>query len=357
MKLLERFLDNHVLANILFVLILVLGTLAFQQMPKARDPDINFNWINIITALPGASAIDVEKRITDPIEDVISSSVRDIKFVSSTSRDGISTILLRFDQLSEREFDKRIADLRREVQNVYTDKLPAEAQDPQIYEISTSSGFPTAIVVLTSPSFDDSLRRYGAVLRKEFEQLSGIDKALMQGAEDPELHIAFHPKKLDGLGITPADIADTVSAYFKDTAIGDLETGNGKWTLRLQGTAGPLSDLEAMPVVSAKGVVALGSIASVYRSTAEAEILARYQGQPAILYSLTKQEGVNTLDLIDNLRAYINSENQAVGSLGYELLLVDDQTVSTREAISLMQNNALIGLSLVVLVSWLILGT
>src|SRR5690606_26497730 len=99
MKLFERFLDNHVLANILFVLILVLGTLAFQQMPRARDPDINFNWINIMTALPGASAIDVEKRITDPIEDVISSSVRDIKFVSSTSREGISTILLRFDQL------------------------------------------------------------------------------------------------------------------------------------------------------------------------------------------------------------------------------------------------------------------
>ncbi|MCK9504734.1 MAG: efflux RND transporter permease subunit [Porticoccaceae bacterium] len=357
MKLFERFLDNHVLANILFVLILVLGTLAFQQMPRARDPDINFNWINIMTALPGASAIDVEKRITDPIEDVISSSVRDIKFVSSTSREGISTILLRFDQLNEREFDKRIADLRREVQNVYTDKLPEEAQDPQIYEISTSSGFPTAIVVLTSPSFDDDLRRYGAVLRKEFEQLPGIDKALMQGAEDPELHIAFHPEKLDGLGITPADIADTVRAYFKDTAIGDLETGNGKWTVRLQGTTGSLSDLEAMPLVSAKGVVALGSVASIYRAAAEPEILARYQGQPAILYSLTKQEGVNTLDLIDKLRAYLDTENQAIGSLGYNLVLVDDQTVSTREAISLMQNNALIGLALVVLVSWLFLGT
>jgi multidrug efflux pump subunit AcrB len=353
----QRLITNHVLANILFVLTLVLGTVSYLHLPRAAEPDVNFNWISIFTALPGASSIEVERRITDPIEDVISSNIRDIRFVTSTSRDGISSILLRFNDLSDREFDKRIADLRREVQNVYTDKLPPEALDPKVFEVTTSNGFPTAIVVLTSDSMDDNLRRYSTVLRKEFEQIDGIDQALLQGVEKPEMHIAFDPAKLSGLGITPTDISETVRGYFRDRSIGDITTTHGKWTIRLEGTSGTLEELESVPIVAASGVVSLGSIATVYRSTAEPQILARFQGKPAIMYSLTKQQGANTLDIVDNLRHYLAEENPGIESLGYKLVLVDDQTVTTRAAISLMQNNALIGLILVVLVSWLFLGS
>ena len=86
MSWLERFLNNHVLANLTFSLVLVIGFLSYGQMPRAKDPEINFNWVNITTFLPGASSIDVEKRITDPIEDTIRRSIQDIRFISSTSR-------------------------------------------------------------------------------------------------------------------------------------------------------------------------------------------------------------------------------------------------------------------------------
>ena len=82
-------------------------------MPRAKDPQLNLNWVNIITIFPGASAEDVERRITDPFEEAIQRSVRDLKFVSSTSREGVSNILVRFDYLDERTYDKRINDLRR----------------------------------------------------------------------------------------------------------------------------------------------------------------------------------------------------------------------------------------------------
>ena len=62
----RNFLSNHVLANLTFVLILVVGSVVFMQMPREKDPEINFNWINILTVLPGASATDIEKRVTDP---------------------------------------------------------------------------------------------------------------------------------------------------------------------------------------------------------------------------------------------------------------------------------------------------
>ncbi|MGV6807823.1 MAG: efflux RND transporter permease subunit [bacterium] len=353
---LRKFLENHVLANLTFGLILVLGALSYVTMPKSNDPDINFNWITIFTTLPGASSLEVEKRVTDPLEDAISSSARDLRFVSSTSRDGISTILVRFNDMSDREFDKHLADLRREIQNAYNDQLPDEASDPIVREITTSSGFPTATLALTAPSQDDDFRRYAARLKKEVERLKGVDEALMDGIEDPELHIAFYPERLEGLGITPADIGDTVRAYFRDVALGDIESENGKWVVRLEGTSGSLEKLESFPIVGAKGVVPLGSLADIYHAMAEPRVMVRLNQKPAVMYTVTKQEGVNILDILERLNTFLAEENSNIDNLGYKVTLIDDQTIRTREAISLMQNNALIGLCLVVLVAFLFLG-
>ena len=356
MNFLRRLLENHVLANLTFVLVIVLGIMAYIVMPRARDPEINFNWINIMTVLPGASSSDVEKRITDPLEDTISRTVRDIRFVSSTSRDGISNILVRFNQLGDADFRERVADLRREVQNTYTDQLPEEAIDPDIREITTSSGFPTAVVALTGESRDDNFRRYAATLKRELERLKGVDEALLLGVEDPELHIAFYPQRLEGLGISPSDLANTVREYFRDVSIGDIDTSEGRWVVNLEGTSGSLDKLASFPVVSAKGVVELGSLADIYRTEAEPGAKVRYQGKPAVMLSITKQTGVNTLELLANVRHYLEQQNKVQAGNGYKLVMIDDQTVSTRDAISTMQQNALIGLALVVLVSYLFLG-
>ena len=139
----QRFIQNHVLANLFFTLVLILGLISYLTLPREQDPTINFNWVQITTSLPGASAVDIEKRITDPLEDVIR-GVSDIKFTSSNSREGISNVLIRFGDISERVFDKRIADLRREIQNKQNE-LPNEATDPFIFEITTDNAYPHCI--------------------------------------------------------------------------------------------------------------------------------------------------------------------------------------------------------------------
>ena len=112
----RRLLSNHVLVNLAFVLVLAVGTWSYLTLPRQQDPTLNFNWIVITTILPGASALDVEKKVTDPIEDALR-NIKDIKFVSSNSRGSVSSILVRFQDISERDFDKRVSDLRREIQN------------------------------------------------------------------------------------------------------------------------------------------------------------------------------------------------------------------------------------------------
>ena len=170
----SRLIQNHVLANLTFVLVLIIGFLSYKEMPRQQDPTINFNWITIITALPGASASDVEKRITDVLEDSIN-GIPDMNFVSSNSRENISSILVRFEDMPERRYDKRLADLRRELQNVQSE-LPDEALDSQILEITSGNAFPAALVAVVSSADDERLRKRAQAVSDSIEQMSGVDR-------------------------------------------------------------------------------------------------------------------------------------------------------------------------------------
>ena len=81
---LSRLLTNHPLVNILFSVVVAMGLMSYFIMPREQDPEINFYWVNISTVLPGASAEDVEKLVTSPLEDAIK-NVQDISFTNSTS--------------------------------------------------------------------------------------------------------------------------------------------------------------------------------------------------------------------------------------------------------------------------------
>ncbi len=357
MNWLARFFSNHVLANLTFVLTIIIGGLSYVQMPRAKDPEINFNWINVITVFPGASAIDIERRVTDPIEDALRRTVKDMKFVLSTSRDNISNILVRFNQIDDREFDKRVIDLRREVQNTYTDELPTDADDPVIYEVGTSNAFPSAMIIVTSAGDDENLRRQARNVKKDLERIKGVDRVDDLGLADPELHISFFPDRLEGLGITPGDISDTIRAYFTDLSAGDLETNDGKWIVRIAGTSPDPAALRDIPITTARGVVTLGSIAELSREKEEISTLVKFRGKPAINLTVTKQADANVLELLDRINVYIGERNRFKDSTGAELFLVDDQTISTRKALTLMQTNATIGLVLVLIVTWIFLGS
>ena len=353
---LSRFLTNHVLANLTFGLVLVIGVISYIQMPRAKDPEINFNWIHILTVYPGASATDVERRITDPLEQALQRSVGDIKFVSSTSRESISNILVRFERIDEEVFDERLADLRREMQNTYNSDLPASAIDPEIYEVTTSNAFPVASVVVKSAGADENFRRQIKNIKRDLELIDGVDRVDALGLDDPELHVTFMPERLVGLGVTPGDLADTVRAYFRDVSAGDVRTDDGQWLVRIAGTNRDPDSLAEYPITTAKGIVPLGELATLTRSVKEPSVITRWNGEPAVFLAITKKASANVLDLVDNIEIYITMRNLFVDRTGVQLLLADDQTVITRTALNLMQTNALIGFLMVLLVTWIFFG-
>jgi multidrug efflux pump subunit AcrB len=353
---LQRFLANHVLANLTFVLVLVVGTMSFLQLPREKDPTINFNWIQVMTALPGASAEDVEKLVTEPLEDAIQ-KVSDIKFISSTSREGVSSILVRFEDIDERTFDRRLNDLRREVQNKENQELPPEAESPYIFEVTTANAFPTATLVVSGRADDENLRRQARLIKQDLERLRGVDQVGSLGLHEPELQVLFWPERLGALGITASDLADTVRAVFRDTSAGTAQVQGQQWLVRLVGTSSDPGYLARIPVMNAGGEVPLASLAEVVRGRQKPVDLVRYDGEPAVLLTVMKQAGTNTLALVDRINRYLEQRNALADATGVELVLLDDQTEVTRQALSVMQTNALLGLLLVLLVTWIFLGS
>ena len=364
MKLIEALIRNHPLANITFAVVLLLGLMAYLAMPREQDPEINFNWVMINAALPGAAAADVEKRITTPLEDAIK-SVSDIRFVISSSRESMASILVRFREIDERTFDKRINDLRREIQNKAKAELPPEAREPRVLEITTSNGFPTANVLLVGQANDEVLRRSAKEVRDDLERMSGVDVVYANGLNDPELRVEFSPHAAALRGLSGGDIADAVAAWFRDTFAGKVDVGEGEaarsWLVRVlgqQADADYLARLNVTPRANPRAApVPLADIARVERQRARAERLVSHEGQPAVMMAITKKSQVNTLQLIERIEQYLHERNAVLAGQGLRLVLLDDQTVPTRQAIDVMQTNALLGLGLVLAISWLFLGT
>lgn len=229
----QTLLRNHVLANLTFILVLVIGFLAYNSLPRQQDPTINFNWIIITTILPGASALDVEKKITDPLEDALR-KVQNVDFMSSNSRESVSSILIRFEDIDVRLFDKRVNDLRREIQNA-EDELPDAAEDPRILEITSANAFPSATIAVVGQAMDEQLRVQARNIEKGLERLSGVDRVDPIGLPEPELQVNFDRKKLESLKINPDQVADTVMLFFQDLAAGDARLGTSNWLVRLMG--------------------------------------------------------------------------------------------------------------------------
>ncbi|MGV6859351.1 MAG: efflux RND transporter permease subunit [bacterium] len=354
MNWISRLYTNHVLANLVFVMVLVVGTLSFLQLPREQDPTINFNWIDIATVVPGMSAEDVETQITDVLEDGVR-NVADINFIASDSHESLSHILIRFNDIDSYMFDKRVNDLRRELQ-AKEDDLPEEAVSPYIFEVTTANAFPTASVVISAAANDENLRKQSERVKKDLEQIKGVDRILDAGIPDPELRIEFSPEKLEALGIPPLALSNTVALHYRDLSAGSAELEGQSWLVRVKGTSPSTAYLSDIQIEGIPSHTTLGDAGQVIRSHEEARHLVMKDGQPSSMLSITKKASANTLKLVERVNAYVDEQNLLADKLGVTLEVVDDQTGITRNALHIMETNAVVGLVLVLLITWLFLG-
>ena len=196
-------------------------------------------------------------------------------------------------------------------------------------------------------------------IKADLERIAGVDQVFALGLRNPELRVVPDVQALAMRGLTAADVADSLQAWWRDTSAGTLRTADGAWSISVQGISSDPNVLANWPVLSSQrpGVSArLQDVARIEQARAKASQYAAIEGMPAIYMSVTKKSGTNTLELVQRLKDYITQQNQGIADKGLSLLLSDDQTIPTKKAIDVMETNALLGAVMVLVVSWLFLG-
>ncbi|MCJ8318814.1 MAG: efflux RND transporter permease subunit [Colwellia sp.] len=358
-------IKNHVFTNLVFVLVLFIGYVSYQNLPREQDPTINFNWIQVTTPFPGASAEDVEQKVTLPLEEAIE-KIQDMKFVSSTSREGFSSILIRFQDVGDRMFDKRVSDLRREIQNV-EDRLPEEVDRPIIFELTSSNAFPSATVLIHGLANDANLRQQARTVERDLARIKGVSRVQPTALYETELQIRFDIDKLQASAISPTDITNTIRLFFKDISAGSTNIAADRWLVRVDGTTIDPERIAQLPIIrqnvgqntnqTMRQKIRIGDVAVVARARAKADTLVSYQGRPAVMMAVMKRDKANTLALVERINDYIEEKNKNSDGLEVIITLADDQTLITKNALNIMQTNAVLGLFFVLIITWLFLGS
>ena len=344
---------SHRLADLILALVLVLGAWAYHAMPRAQYPEVELNWVAVAVVWPGATARDVEREVALPLE-AAARRVSDVRFVAATSRDHVATLLVRFHDLDHTRFERRLASLDREIRQAAAD-FPKDARSPQVIELTSSNFFPTAMVVVSGTANDGRVCDLAEATRDKLEKLPGVGRIWSYGMRSREIAVTFDPAALEQRGVSLEALTRAVAEHTRSMPAGMADISGRRYAMRVEGLNANPDFLAELPIVGADGrMVEVGELASVTTGVAPARELVRLDGKPAVLLSVIKRENVNTLALTDSIHALVKSTNQAFGAP--ILTLLDDQSATTREAIGVMEANALFGLIVVLAVTWFFLG-
>ena len=262
---------------------------------------------------------------------------------------------MRFEEISSRVYEKRVADLQREIEGI-KDQLPDAVDDPFIFEITTANAFPTVTVLVSAKSDDENLRKQAARVREDLQRIRGVSRVLHQGLSNPELHVNFILERLEQFGLNPSDLANTIQSYYRNVSAGTIDVTDDNWSVSLSGTSADTEYLSGLPIISPHGEILLHHVADVVLSKEPVNDIVRFNGQPSVLLSVTKKEGQNILQLVERVSAYVEGRRGVDQRLGIRTVVVDDQTQITKDALRIMQTNAALGLLMVLLVTWVFLG-
>ncbi|OYY94205.1 MAG: hypothetical protein B7Y41_07740 [Hydrogenophilales bacterium 28-61-23] len=348
---------SHRLADLILAIVLLLGIWAYYAMPRAQYPEVDLNWVAVAVVWPGATARDVEREIAAPLE-AAARRVSDVRFVAATSRDHVATLLVRFHDLDHNRFERRLVALDREIRQASAD-FPKESRPPQIIELTSSNFFPTAMVVVGSGSAeskaDGRVCDLAEATREKLEKLPGVGRIWSYGMRGRELAVSFDPAALERNGVSLEALTRAVAEQTRSLPAGMADMSGRRYAMRVEGLNANPDFLAELPIAGADGrMVPVGEVARVAAGIGPARELVSLDGKPAVLLSVIKRENVNTLELTDAVHALVRDTNKAFGAP--ILTLLDDQSATTREAIGVMQANALFGMLVVLAVTWFFLG-
>jgi multidrug efflux pump subunit AcrB len=343
-------LNNPLLANLLVVLVVIAGLLSWAAMPREMFPVVELDRVRITTVYKGAAPEEVERQITQPIEQEFD-GFADVDEISSTSSEGVSNILIKLK--SGANVDDFLREARDALDRV-TD-LPELAEKPELVRLKTR--FPVVSLTLYGDVATGYLVDIAEQVKLRLLQVPGVASIGVAGAREWELWVTVDPEQLAARGVPISLVIEALRTNLRDLPGGAIKAAEGDILLRGRGVAPDPQQVAgiALRTNAQGGKLLLGEVAKIMRRLEEAKTQGRFNGKPSINLTVNKTADASTIDVaqrVQQLAEKLRTELPPSMQVG----LFSDLSKFVKERLEVLQSSGLVGLMLVLLTLYLFLN-
>ena len=333
------------------LLLLVTGINSYLNIPKEAEPDVNIPIIYVNMKHDGISPEDAERLLIRPMEKELK-SIEGVKEMRSTASQGSANVLLEFNAGFNSE--KALDDVRKKV-DIAKSKLPTETDEPTVKEVNLSL-FPVLVVTLGGDLPERTLLKLSHELRDKIEGLSSVLEVKIGGDREELAEILIDPMLVESYALNVRQIVNNIQRSNKLVAAGTLDTGSGKFAIKVPGLFETVDDILDMPLKTKDdAVVRIRDIASIRRTFKDRRSYARSNGRPAISLDISKRPGENIIETTAKVRTIVKEES-INWPPGVEVTFSQDKSQGIRDMLRDLQNNVTSAILLVMIIIVAILG-
>ncbi len=334
-----------------FIALVVMGLFSFFQLGVDLMPEIEMPAISVNTSYPGAAPEEIESEITEILERSLA-RVDDLRDIESVSREGVSSISLRFDWGVN--LDEATNDVRDNLDRVRRD-LPEDADDPVIFKFDLSM-IPIYILGITAEQSLPDLHDIAELdIARQLETVPGVASATVRGGDRRQLNISLHLDKLNAYGIPVASIREAVRASDLALPAGRIKTGKFDYLLRVPERV-ELEEIKEIIIGRDAGrKVYLKDVADIEFGYEEAENVVSLNGGDGVMMMIHKSSGENTVDVARRVRRELERiENTLPPDVG--IYVIRDFSDFIEQTIGSLRTSLIFGGIVVCLVILFLLG-
>lgn len=349
------FLERRAFAILVMVSLLVAGAAAIVALPKESSPEVVIPMGIVSTVLPGATAADVERLVTDKLEPAIE-SVSNIDKVTSTSQQGMSVITAQF--IASADVETAIQDLRNAVE-LARRELPSDAEVPTITKVDFQEQ-PVLMIGISSDLAPETLSSLGEDLKDDLLSLPGVSKIDVTGVRARELSVVVNQNALFAHNITTGSVIMAIQGASASSPAGSLTMEGVEYPVQFGGDIRTTEEIGQLPVATPSGEIMVSDVATIIDGFEKSYSISRLSAngsEPAYALTLNvyKSSGGNILTVTDSVRDRLDELKGSL-LLGSETVIVYDAGEEVRKSISELLHAGRDTIILVLLVLFIAVG-
>nr|WP_315022773.1 efflux RND transporter permease subunit [uncultured Aminipila sp.] len=334
----------------LMLMVVILGAASLIGLPQDLFPKIEYPVALVITTYGNASPEEVEKMVTEPLEQSLA-SVEGLDEMMSMSMPGQSIVMIQFQMDTDMNF--ATLNMREKIAMVES-YLPDDAGDPMVMKMDMDAIPITQIYVSGDMPLSQLNNQVEDNVVNYFERVAGVASVNVMGGVDQEVAVKVRQDKLSGYGMTLAQIAQILAAENINMPSGDVSKGDTEIVVRTMGEFKSVDDIKNLPItLKDRSIVRLGDIASISDTYQEQESVSRIDGKTAVGIFITKQSDANT---VSTSKAVLKEMKELQTKFpGLTFTVGFNQADFIENSISSVSESAILGAILAVLVVFLFL--